>query len=67
MCIAALRSFNHLIYDVLRSRLIWVTHTKIDNVLTRGSRLLLEVTCDAENVWGESIDAREMVVHVGSK
>jgi hypothetical protein len=67
MRVPALCGFNQFVYNVLWRRLVWVSHTEINNVLTRGPRFLLEFACDVENVGGESIDTGKMVVHNGSK
>jgi hypothetical protein len=39
--IATLCGFYQLIDNVLWGWLIWVPHTKVDDILTSGSRLLL--------------------------
>ncbi len=39
--VATLRGFYQLINDVLWGRLVWIPHTKVDDVLSSGSRLLL--------------------------
>ena len=61
--IAATSRFYQFIDYVLRGRLIRVAHAEIDDILTGGPCLLLEVTNNIKDVWRQSLDTPKFIIH----
>jgi hypothetical protein len=43
--------------------LVRITHTEVDDVLSRRPRLLLEVTDNIEYVWRQALNTPKLFVH----
>ena len=63
MGITAPCGLHQFVDDMLRRSLVRVTHAEIDDVLTRGPGLLLQVANDIENVGWEAFNPPKLVVH----
>ena len=62
MRITALRRFTQFINDMLRRRLIRVTHTEVNNILTARSRSSFQFVNDIEDIGWQTLDALEIGV-----
>lgn len=60
MRVAALCNFNEFVDDVLRCRLIGITHAEIDDVLAATSRVEFQLVDLIEYVRRQALDTREL-------
>ena len=63
MSITAASSLHELVDDMFGSGLIRVAHTEIDDILTGGAGLLLEIANNIKNVWRQSLDTPKLIIH----
>jgi hypothetical protein len=63
MRVAALGCLYQFVDDVLGSRLVGVAHAEVDDVLARGSRLLLQIPNNIEYIGRQALDALKLGFH----
>jgi hypothetical protein len=63
MGVAATRCLYQFIYNMVRRGLIRVAHTEVDNILSSGASLLLEVSDNVKNVWRQTLYTPKLIIH----
>src|SRR5690348_13401553 len=54
-----LRSFDHLLDDVVRSCAIGIAHSEIDDIFSALPRSRLQLSNDVEHIWRQPADSAE--------
>ena len=62
MGIASLRSFNQFVDNMLRRRLVWISHTKINDIFTARALCCLEPGDFGKDIRGQTLDTSEFFV-----
>ena len=66
MGITTLRCFTQLINDGLRGRLVWVSHTEIDDIFAARTRRSFQFTDDVKDIMREPRYTRKIILcHAG--
>ena len=55
-------SFNQLVHNMFGRGLVWITHTKVDDVLATMAGRYLELVDRIKYVRRKAFDAREMIL-----
>jgi len=61
VCVIALRGFSQLVDNVLRGRLVRISHTKIDDILSPRTSGCLQLIDNIEDIRRQTLDSWKIV------
>ena len=67
MSVAALRRLYQFVDNMLRGRLVRITHAEIDDVLATRPCLSLQLIDNIENIRRQPLDAGKFFYHAGNR